>query len=358
MDALASRDSLGAALVRMLALSLLAGVALGAVLSANGGSAGDFVQAAAISTLYAVAIAVPMTLGMHWLRRPARAWSSAKRWLAYPGVVAASSAIGTLVAGLVLVLVGVQPMSEMWRGYLRGLQIAFAIAVPAMTVAFGFAGLRRRLTASEQSLTVIEDERQRAVALATEARLASLESRIRPHFLFNALNSAIALIPEDPARAEQLLERLAGLLRFSLDAQSRTVTLREELAIVADYLEIERVRFGERLRYEIDVADDLGGLPIPAFAVQTLVENSVKYAVSPRKLGARIAVSARCDGDRLRLHISDDGPGFNGPVWIAGHGLDGLRARLEALYGDAAQLIVPAPATAGAAVTIELPVAR
>src|SRR5262249_20770829 len=156
-------------------------------------------------------------------------------------------------------------------------------------------------------------------------------------------NSAIALIPEDPKRAENVLERLAALLRFSLDAHhDRLVKLGEELRVVGDYLEIERVRFGERLRYEIDAPAELAAVAIPAFSVQTLVENSVKYAVSPRASGAEIGILVRRDGDRLAIQVRDDGPGFASEVWPPGHGLDGLRARLDALYGARARLVAPA----------------
>jgi LytS/YehU family sensor histidine kinase len=154
-----------------------------------------------------------------------------------------------------------------------------------------------------------------------------------------------------------VLERLERLLRSSLDAASPTIALGSELRVVIDYLEIERVRFGARLRYEIDVPDALRGAAIPAFAVQTVVENSVKYAVSARKAGARIVVRARRDGERLRLAVLDDGPGFAGPIWLPGHGLDSLRTRLEALYGPAARIVAPADDAIGAGVAIELPVA-
>jgi LytS/YehU family sensor histidine kinase len=242
-----------------------------------------------------------------------------------------------------------------WSNYFAGLQIALAISVPVTIGAVTFAKLHNQLARTEASLHAKELEHQRALALATEARLASLESRVRPHFLFNALNSAIALIPEDPARAESVLERLAHLLRVSLDRASSTVALGDELRIVTDYLEIERVRFGDRLRYEIAVPEALHGAVIPAFAVQTVVENSVKYAVSARKAGARIVVRARRDRDRLRLDITDDGPGFTGPIWLPGHGLDGLRVRIHALYGAAARVVAPAEGAVGAGVTIELP---
>jgi LytS/YehU family sensor histidine kinase len=270
--------------------------------------------------------------------------------------------VGIFVAGLVLVGVGVTTLDRIWSNYLTGVQIALAISVPVTVGAVTYAKLHHQLARTEASLHAKELEHQKALALATEARLASLESRVRPHFLFNALNSAIALIPEDPPRAENLLERLAHLLRVSLDTAASTVALGDELRIVTDYLEIERVRFGDRLRYEIDVPEALRGAVIPVFAVQTVVENSVKYAVSARKAGAQICVRARRDGDRLRLDITDDGPGFSGPIWLPGHGLDGLRSRLFALHGPAARVVAPAEgatgaagAAAGAAVTIELP---
>jgi LytS/YehU family sensor histidine kinase len=235
----------------------------------------------------------------------------------------------------------------LWVVYRRGLVISLAVSIPVTIAAVTVSRLSDRLHRTER-------EKQRALALATEARLASLESRVRPHFLFNALNSAIALIPEDPRRAENLLERLCALLRSSLDARAGLVSLGDELRVATDYLEIERVRFGNRLSYQIDVPDELHAIEVPAFAVQTLVENSVKYAVSPRQQGARIHVVARRDGGRVAIDITDDGPGFGPDIWVPGHGLDGLRGRLDALYGTRARLIAPVEAPRGAAVRIEI----
>jgi two-component system, LytTR family, sensor histidine kinase AlgZ len=172
-----------------------------------------------------------------------------------------------------------------------------------------------------------------------EARLAVLRTRLNPHFLFNTLNSIAALIREDPERAERTVERLAALLRFSLDSSHRgTVPLDRELTVVEKYLEIERVRFGDRLRYAIDVAAELRSLEVPPLALQTLVENSVKYAVSARREGAEIRVDAERDGDRIALRVSDDGPGFTESSLADGHGLHALRERLDTLYGGAASL--------------------
>jgi sensor histidine kinase YesM len=343
-------------LLRLLGLSVLLGGAMAGVLSAHrGASLKQFAISAAISSLYSALIGLPAMLVFPRLRPRIYGRPELSQWLIYLGTLLTITAIGTFVAGLVLVGIGVATLDEVGSNYFTGVKIALAVSVPVTIGAGTYAKLHNRLAQTEASLHAKELEHQRALALAIEARLASLESRVRPHFLFNALNSAIALIPEDPARAENVLERLAHLLRVSLDKASSTVALGDELRIVTDYLEIERVRFGDRLRYEIDAPEALHGAVIPAFAVQTVVENSVKYAVSARKAGARIAVRARRDGARLRLDITDDGPGFTGPIWLPGHGLDGLRMRLHALYGAAARLVAPAEGGVGAGVTIELP---
>jgi LytS/YehU family sensor histidine kinase len=152
-----------------------------------------------------------------------------------------------------------------------------------------------------------------------------------------------------------MVQRLAALLRTSLDAcEQNHVPLREELKLVTDYLEIERARFRERLSYSIDIEPSLGALPVPPLTLQPLVENSVKFAISPRTTGGVIRISARLLKTRLALEVWDDGPGFNGEMIPYGHGIDNLRARLMALLGDEAELSVEA-GPAGTSVTIYLP---
>jgi two-component system, LytTR family, sensor histidine kinase AlgZ len=204
-----------------------------------------------------------------------------------------------------------------------------------------YATLRGRLEETTLQLRTKELERERALKLATEAQLASLESRIHPHFLFNTLNSISSLIPEDPARAERLVEQMAALLRFSLDAnQSGLVPLARELKIVGDYLEIERARFGDRLRYQIDVPTDLNESQIPPLSIQTLVENSVKYAIAPERAGGEIRITGARSNGSFRLEVSDPGPAFELESAPAGHGLDNLKGRLSTVFGDRAQLML------------------
>lgn len=263
-------------------------------------------------------------------------------WLHWPLRIAAifvNTVIGSLIACLILAALGWIPWNVYWIEFWGSLRIATFIAVVAGLTIGMYESFQSRLAERELLLRTKELERERALKLATEAQLASLESRIHPHFLFNALNSISSLIPEDPERAERLVEQMAALLRFSLDANhAGLVPLAAELKVVADYLEIERARFGDRLRYRIDVGPDLEATRIPPLAVQTLVENSVKYAVAPKREGGEIRISGSRENGRVRVEVSDQGPGFTLESAPAGHGLDNLKDRLAALFGSHAAL--------------------
>ena len=227
-----------------------------------------------------------------------------------------------------------------WGAFQFSLPICLVIGVTAGAI----EDVRDRLRTTALQLRTKELERERAEKIAAEARLTSLESRVHPHFLFNALNSISALIRENPAAAERLVERLAALLRFSLDSHAGLVPLGKELKIVCDYLEIERARFGDRLAFHIDVPAELHAAQIPAMAIQTLVENSVKYAVAPRREGGTIRVTAQANDAVARIEVRDDGPGLSVADMRQGHGLDLLQSRLQSAFGDSASLSIDASA--------------
>lgn len=263
------------------------------------------------------------------------------RWAVRVAGMFTACVTGALIAGLIFVALHWQPMSLYWPQFLGSLKLAALITIGAGLAIGIYSTLRERLDETTLQLRTKELERERALKLATEAQLASLESRIHPHFLFNALNSISSLIPEDPARAERLVEQMAALLRFSLDAnQSGLVPLASELKIVADYLDIERARFGERLRYQIDVPADLNESRIPPLSLQTLVENSVKHAIAPDRAGGEIRITGACADGLCRVAVSDSGPEFQLESAPSGHGLDNLKDRLSALFGDRAALIL------------------
>jgi len=204
-----------------------------------------------------------------------------------------------------------------------------------------FETLRYRLQDAQLELRTRQAEQERANKLLAEARLSSLESRIHPHFLFNALNSIAALIPSDPQRAEQTVGNLASLLRFSLNAHhGGLVPLNQEIKIVRDYLEIEKTRFGARLRYQIDLPETLDSVQVPPLALQSLAENAVKHVVGQRPEGASIRVTGSRVGNRVQLAVLDDGPGFSLDAITPEHGLGNLIDRIELLYGAEGRLEV------------------
>ncbi|MGA9668745.1 MAG: histidine kinase [Terracidiphilus sp.] len=256
-------------------------------------------------------------------------------------VLVCTATIGTLAGGLLLQLVGIVPRGYFWPEFRWTLPFSLFISLIFGLSITSFETLRYKLQAATLELRTRQVEQERANKLLAEARLSSLESRIHPHFLFNTLNSIAALIPSDPARAEDTVGKLASLLRFSLNAnQSGLVPLRTELKIVRDYLEIEKTRFGERIRYEITIPEALEDVKVPPLALQSVVENAVKHVAAHRAQGAAIQISGVRESGRIRIEVRDDGPGFTLDAITPEHGLGNLIARLELLYGPTGQLQV------------------
>ena len=166
---------------------------------------------------------------------------------------------------------------------------------------------------------------------ATAARLLELQSRIRPHFLFNTLNSAIALVRAEPAKAETLLENLSDLFRHALIDQGESVTLNDEITLAQRYLAIEQVRFGERLQVEWALDPQTGGAMLPPLLLQPLVENAVRHGVEPSLTGATVRISTQRRGSVVVIKVTNTVPGGSG---TPGHGvaLDNVRDRLRMLH--------------------------
>ena len=170
----------------------------------------------------------------------------------------------------------------------------------------------------------------------TTARLAELQSRIRPHFLFNTLNTALALVRLDPARAEGVLEDLAELFRVAISDSSESVSLAEEVALAQRYLDIEQIRFGERLRVSWELDPDAGAARVPPLLLQPLVENAVRHGIEPAPEGGSIRVRTRVKGGRVQLSIVNtlpDSPSRPGN----GIALRNVRERLRLMHDVAAQ---------------------
>jgi sensor histidine kinase YesM len=284
--------------------------------------------------------------------RVARPWY----WVAMIASMVALATAGSIAALLILTAAGMLSIRQVlteWIG--NSLRVSLIITLTMGILVSLFEAMRSQLDEAQLALRTKERDEAEARRLAAEAQFASLESRVQPHFLFNTLNSIAALIPKDPAGAEKMTEQLASLLRSSLDAAPHAmVPLQQELKIVRNYLDIERVRFGSRLRYDVRLDETLADVRVPTLSLQTLVENSVKYAVAPRREGGSIVVSAARSNGCVRLSVSDDGPGFDAAQLPAGHGLELIRSRLAAVFGDRARLSI-AGQPGQTTVAIELP---
>jgi len=216
------------------------------------------------------------------------------------------------------------------------------------------------------------DRLERLEAQATSAQLAMLRYQLNPHFLFNTLNSISTLVllkQTEPANA--MLTRLSGFLRHTLVTQpGGKVTVAQEVETLKLYLDIELMRFEERLRTVFSIDPAAADALIPSFLLQPLVENAIKYAVSPQEEGARISLTAQLVGNRLRLTVSDTGPGLRAkaaratlPAAMAGAGntvstgvgLANIRDRLAQAYGDDHVFDIRTPPEGGFTVVIEIP---
>jgi signal transduction histidine kinase len=210
-------------------------------------------------------------------------------------------------------------------------------------------------------IIALQNRERQLTELAATAQLAALRAQINPHFLFNSLNSIAQLIHTDPDKAEACVERLAEIFRYLLRrAAQEFVPLSEELQMAEAYLDIERARFGDRLRVETRVDPRSLGQPIPNLTLQPLVENAVKHGLS-QKIGlGTIGIEAEVRDGVLSLAVRDDGVGMPGStlarVYDAGVGLRNLRDRLARLYGTAHVPEITSTPGAGTRVQLRLPV--
>ncbi len=210
------------------------------------------------------------------------------------------------------------------------------------------AAFRYQRMYQEQLLSAAELEGRLA-----SAQLEALRLQLHPHFLFNTLNAVSAFVGAEPEQARRMLARLGELLRGTLDRGEPEISLATELALLAPYLEIQRIRFGDRLRIEVRATPDAERALVPTLILQPLLENAMEHGVSRQPGATVVGVTGRTEGGRLVLTVSDDGPGPAGGA--EGIGLRNTRERLQALHGDRHRMELVAGATGGAVVRIELP---
>ena len=200
---------------------------------------------------------------------------------------------------------------------------------------------------------------QRMEKSYSQARLNSLRMQLDPHFLFNALNTISSHVERDPRLTRSMIEHLGDLLRMSLESKNKQeVPLAEELAFLNHYLEIQKIRFGDQLVIDIDVAPEVRYASVPSLFLQPLVENAIRHGISRRISGGAVTVTARAVGGNLVIHVEDDGMGL-APGWSlessSGLGLTVTRERIEGLYPEGHSFNVRRRPEGGTRVEILLP---
>ncbi len=218
--------------------------------------------------------------------------------------------------------------------------------------------LEHRLDAMhfQQEQRALQLREERLKRLLTEAELKALRTQVDPHFLFNTLNTIADLIGKNPEQAERMTERLAECFRYALAKHSRNLsTLDEELDFARQYLEIEQVRFGDRLRVQLSRGDASGSEAVPSLLLQPLLENAIRHGLAPMREGGCVSVLAARDGERLRISIEDDGMGLRAGSGT-GVGLRNVQDRLRTLYAQTAEFLIGGrPDGRGTLITIVIP---
>ncbi|KAF1714651.1 sensor histidine kinase [Pseudoxanthomonas yeongjuensis] len=243
-----------------------------------------------------------------------------------------------------------EPESGAWSDWFKvddGTNLENAEAI-TRAITRRIAEHRRNEQAAAQQ-TVTEKE-------LTVAKLSLLHAQVEPHFLYNTLASAQYLTRSDPARADEMLGNLITYLRHSLPRTEDSLsTLGEELERARAYLEILKIRMGNRLNLQIEVPEALKSIPFPAMMLQTLVENAIKHGLEPKSGGGTVWIIARTIDDSLAVTVADDGQGFNAGSSGTGIGLKNVRERLRLAYGGAASFAIVANFPSGVAATINIP---
>jgi len=204
-------------------------------------------------------------------------------------------------------------------------------------------------------------EQVRAAQLSadlTAAQLSALRAQLNPHFLFNALNSVVTLIGRDPGAAQGMVVRLADLLRSTLAVSSeQETTLGQEVELVTHYLEIEKIRFQDKLSVRWEVSPDTLCAAVPSLVLQPLVENAIVHGTSRLKGAGQIVIGAAARASTLTITVRDNGPGLDAlnPQHGTGIGIANLRERLSRLYGGKAKLSLGDAPNGGCQVVLELP---
>jgi LytS/YehU family sensor histidine kinase len=280
-------------------------------------------------------------------------WKQSRARMLFAHAVAGLLALAVWMAAMVVVArLAIGP--DYWDAVFDGWW-TFQMMSNAMVYVAGVGiGLMVRSSDRERER---EQRRAQLEVLAREAELTAIKAQLEPHFLFNSLNSILALIEHDPAEAKRMVTRLSSLLHSVFDRFDQPlVSLDRELETITEYLDIERIRFGDRMTFSIEVDRCARQTPIPPLLLQPIVENAVKHGIEPCSQPGAVCITGRVAGGRLRLSVANTGQGRGGTETSRqGRGLALTGRRLQSVYGDKGATLRSERRDDGFVVTLDLP---
>ncbi len=308
----------------------------------------DFLSYLIMSQAFGLATCLMMIFSL-WLFKP-------RQWMSLFAVILAAVGCGVLIGMQTgrWILESLHLSGPAWPAK----EIVRTVLLALFLCAAGtyFCITRKRLRLRGESLEKERIRRAEVEKEALEAKFRILQAQIEPHFLFNTLSNVVSLIDTDPARGKAMLLDLTRYLRTSL---ARTMpdktTLNQEMQMISAYLNIQKIRMGERLSFSFDIPEDTGQLPLPPMLLQPLVENAVKHGLEPKIDGGKIDIRASRDRGMLKIDVTDTGLGLSS-FNPGGVGLRNVRERIELLYGDQGRFTLLENAPTGIQATIEVPI--
>jgi sensor histidine kinase YesM len=338
-------------------VNTLAGALVGGAVALFSAQPGAFARFVPMGILFANAIGFAAGFSARFIL---------PRYVGLPRLVRFPLAIITLLAGGAFgtaLVIFFRPLTVFYEARLILLLVSVnsIIAVIVGLIIYNYERMRGEIEAGYRKLAENRVREERLRELAARSELKALKAQINPHFLFNALNSISALISIDPDAAQGTLEKLAGIFRGTLLASEKeTVTLEKELELIDAYLDVERARFGRRLRVTQEIEEGAGAVPVPPLILQPVVENAVRHGISPSVEGGTISIGAAVADGALTITVEDDGSGIDSDdledLLSRGYGLRNVRDRLSARFGEGEWFRIEGGKGSGTKVRIVIPV--
>ena len=302
---------------------------------------GDYLENYALSAIYTFSISSIAHAVSHYFKHKLERYTPLYRTIGYLSIFFISGCLGTILGSAIAAF----SLKSESLDFLK-LTLYLIVFNVFITLVVGTAtSIYERIRSQQEKTQLVLKEKEIAQRelenLRAQAELKALQAQINPHFLFNTLNSIASLIPENPKLAESVVEELSDYFRKTLNLSEKiTIKLKEEIDLVRNYLEIEKIRFGERLIYNLDISSKYYDIEIPALIIQPLIENSIKYAVTNNSGETNISLKVYNHNRILNIEVCDDGPGLANDWDNRGFGLKNVNSRLKYFYGDNARLQV------------------